>query len=98
MATPILKIDKALGACRREGKPPFFRPPGLLGWHTKPFCAPYGGRNGADDQCYASLSFSLRQAARVGNTVMSTIDDSFIGGHGKSCAHLAVLPQNHCQL
>ena len=55
-----------LAACRREGKPPFFLPPGPRGWHTKPSCASPGGRNGADNQCSAPYFCSLRQTARSG--------------------------------
>ena len=58
------KLIKMLAACRREGKPPFFLPPGPRGWHTKPSCAPPGGRNGADNQCSAPYFCSLRQTAR----------------------------------
>src|SRR6266702_3812097 len=54
-----------LAACRRESKPPFFLPPGPLSWHTKPSCAPPGGRNGADNQCSAPYFCSLRQTARA---------------------------------
>ena len=54
----------ALAACRREGKPPFFLPPGPRGWHTKPSCPPTGGRNGADNQYSAPYCCSLRQTAR----------------------------------
>jgi hypothetical protein len=53
-----------LAACRREGKPPFFLPPGPRGWHTKPSCAPPGGRNGANNQCSTPYFCSLRQTAR----------------------------------
>src|SRR6266536_6288166 len=57
-------LEHILAACRRESKPPFFLPPGPRGWHTKPFCAPAGGRNGADNQCSAPYFCSLRQTAR----------------------------------
>ena len=57
-------LIRLLAACRREGKPPFFLPPGPRGWHTKPSCAPPGGRNGADNQCSAPYFCSLRQTAR----------------------------------
>lgn len=36
-----LVLSTALAVCRREGKPPFFLPPGPRGWHTKPSCAPH---------------------------------------------------------
>src|SRR3954452_24192282 len=67
----ITTIHDCLAACRREGRTPFFLPPGPCDWHTKPSCAPHGGRNGANNRCSGPHFCSLRQTARLENFTTS---------------------------